>query len=337
MNFKKYFLWFSFVSFWLWQTSAAFAVAHGYTDRCNSGQCEPLCCNAGGYCVSCTTVISKCCSYTCIDSNSDQNAGTVACSGRSCPAGDGRCSAYYSFGHGALKYKQVATATDATVNAGTGTSGSTGTLSTSGVAAPVGLTYANNVMSGVVGTAIAINRPTVTGAALSYSVSPALPSGLVLNAATGVISGTPSAPADGTYTVKATNSAGFTTKSLTIKVITAAQATLLAQLALAAAAQLPKPPALTYSATASGCNNTSGCFYFKRNSSAYTWTPTNTGGKITGCTVSPALPAGLSISTSTCGISGTPTASYSGWRTFTVTAKSGTLIQTKVVSINVVP
>jgi hypothetical protein len=62
-------------------------------------------------------------------------------------------------------------------------------------------------------TAIANLNPSVSGGAvISYSVSPALPSGLSLNTATGVISGTPTVvSANATYTVTATNSGGFTT------------------------------------------------------------------------------------------------------------------------------
>ena len=43
----------------------------------------------------------------------------------------------------------------------------------------------------VVGTAIAALTPTVVGNVTSYSVSPALPAGLILNTASGVISGIP--------------------------------------------------------------------------------------------------------------------------------------------------
>src|SRR5271170_2458743 len=61
----------------------------------------------------------------------------------------------------------------------------------------------------VVNTAITPLTPTVVGQVTSYSVSPALPAGLSLNTASGVISGTPtSATAEASYTVKASNAAG---------------------------------------------------------------------------------------------------------------------------------
>ncbi len=71
----------------------------------------------------------------------------------------------------------------------------------------------------VVGTATAVLTPSVTGTVIRYSVSPALPAGLTLNASTGHVSGTPSAPAhQANYTVTAQNKAGSTTFSLTLTV-----------------------------------------------------------------------------------------------------------------------
>jgi hypothetical protein len=83
--------------------------------------------------------------------------------------------------------------------------------------APSGLSYAN--INGTVGTAISNVTPAVTGTVDSYSISPALPAGLVLNPTTGVISGTPSAAAaSDTYTVRATNAGGYASTTLTIGV-----------------------------------------------------------------------------------------------------------------------
>jgi hypothetical protein len=70
-----------------------------------------------------------------------------------------------------------------------------------------------------VGTAITPLDPTVTGTVTSYSVAPALPAGLSLDAATGRISGTPTQPARATHTVTATNGGGSTTFALTIAVL----------------------------------------------------------------------------------------------------------------------
>jgi hypothetical protein len=83
--------------------------------------------------------------------------------------------------------------------------------------APSDLSYAN--ISGTVGAAITNVNPTVAGTVDSYSISPALPAGLLLNTGTGVISGTPSAAAaSAIYTVTATNAGGSTSTALTIVV-----------------------------------------------------------------------------------------------------------------------
>jgi hypothetical protein len=61
--------------------------------------------------------------------------------------------------------------------------------------------------------------PTVSGTVSSYSVTPALPSGLALNGTTGVITGTPTVEtATATYAVSATNAGGSTTFGLVLRV-----------------------------------------------------------------------------------------------------------------------
>lgn len=85
--------------------------------------------------------------------------------------------------------------------------------------APTNLSYTTpNVYSE--GVAISSLTPTISGGVvLSYSISPSLPSGLIINSTTGVISGTPtSISAIQNYTVTATNSGGSTTFSISIKV-----------------------------------------------------------------------------------------------------------------------
>ncbi|MBK7293750.1 MAG: putative Ig domain-containing protein, partial [Holophagaceae bacterium] len=86
--------------------------------------------------------------------------------------------------------------------------------------APTGLTYSTNPAVYTVGTPIPANSPTHGGGKISaYTVSPALPGGLSLNASSGVITGTPNlAAALATYTVTGTNSAGSTTASLSLTV-----------------------------------------------------------------------------------------------------------------------
>ena len=84
---------------------------------------------------------------------------------------------------------------------------------------PSGLSYSPSSASGTVDTEISSLSPSVTGAVTSYSVSPALPLGLSLDASSGVISGTPTAvSASASYTVTATNGTGSTTATVTIEV-----------------------------------------------------------------------------------------------------------------------
>lgn len=67
--------------------------------------------------------------------------------------------------------------------------------------------------------AIATLAPTVSGTATSYSVSPALPAGLVLDAGTGAISGTPAvAAADTDYAITVTGPGGAATTHLHLTV-----------------------------------------------------------------------------------------------------------------------
>jgi hypothetical protein len=85
--------------------------------------------------------------------------------------------------------------------------------------APTGLSYSSSSINATAGTAIASLNPTVTGSGITYSIDPALPSGLLLNPTTGVISGTPSVTAvSAIYTVTATNVGGSITTDLTIVV-----------------------------------------------------------------------------------------------------------------------
>jgi DNA-binding beta-propeller fold protein YncE len=148
-------------------------------------------------------------------------------------------------------------------------------------AAPA-ITYSNNPAIYTAGVPITGNIPINTGgAATSYSVSPALPTGLILSATNGVITGTPSAPtATADYTVTATNATGSTTATLTLTVNNQAATTLV---------------------------YTPSTVVFTVGQPITPLTPTSTGGAAT-YTVIPALPAGLSLDASTGIISGTPQA-----------------------------
>ena len=90
----------------------------------------------------------------------------------------------------------------------------------------------------------------------------------------------------------ATNSGGSTTADVTIVVNDVA------------------PSSLTYSPNS---------FTLTKGTAMTTVTPSNSGGTVTSYSVSPSLPAGLSLDTSTGAISGTPTAITSS-ATYTVTA-----------------
>jgi len=131
--------------------------------------------------------------------------------------------------------------------------------------------------------------------ALSYSVFPSLPSGLLLNPATGDITGTPTSGASGlTYSITVTDQLQPTprtsSKNVTINI----------------AAPLTVSITTTSTVLSTG---TAVSFSFE----------TATGGYINRVwSILPALPAGLSISTSTGVITGTPTA-YSATATYQIT------------------
>jgi len=161
---------------------------------------------------------------------------------------------------------------------------------------PAGLAYTSPVTY-TVGIAIPPNTPTSTGGAISsYSISPALPAGLSISASTGVISGTPTAAAPTTdYTVTGSNAAGSTTATVRITVN----------------ASLQPPTGLSYPSPNSF-------------PSGYAITPLNPtvgGGPVSSWSVSPALPAGLTLDGSTGVISGTPTA-VTAQAGYTVTASN---------------
>ncbi len=85
--------------------------------------------------------------------------------------------------------------------------------------APAALSY-TAASSYTVGTAITPLDPTVTGTVTSYSVSPGFPAGISIDATTGRISGTPTAPARSqAYTITATNAAGSTAFDVTFSVL----------------------------------------------------------------------------------------------------------------------
>ena len=175
--------------------------------------------------------------------------------------------------------------------------------------APSSLTYSPNAFTLTKGTAMTTVIPTSSGGPVtSWSVSPSLPSGLSLDASTGAISGTPTAiTASAAYTVTATNTGGSDTATLTIEVNDVA------------------PSSITYNPTS---------FTLTKGTAMTTVTPTASGGPVTAWSVSPSLPAGLSLDTSTGAISGTPTAVTTS-ATYTVTASNTGGSDTATLTIEV--
>eukprot|EP00947_MAST-08B_sp_MAST-8B-sp1_P003138 g3138.t1 len=126
------------------------------------------------------------------------------------------------------------------------------------------------------------------GTPSSFSVAPALPPGLALNAGTGQITGTPTvasaAAASTTHTITATNAGGSSTATITVLVRAA-------------------PPSLAGGFTSSTAQ-------YVRGAVIPTNSPSNSGDPATSWTVSPSLPPGLALSPTTGAITGTPSGSF---------------------------
>lgn len=162
---------------------------------------------------------------------------------------------------------------------------------------PSGLSY-TSPQTYEVGTTIGPLQPSVTGVVTTYSVSPSLPVGLTLNSSTGAITGTPAmAQPSATYTVSAANGGGSTSFGLVI--------------AVAAGSSVPAPSNLSYPSPQT----------FVVGTTIAPLQPTVTG-TVSTFSISPQLPAGLTLNFSTGTITGTPGA-LSPATVHTVTAANG--------------
>jgi hypothetical protein len=173
------------------------------------------------------------------------------------------------------------------------------------IAAPKLLSY-SSPHTYQVGSSIAPIFPAVTGTVSSYTVLPALPSGLALDPVTGRISGTPTAAkASANYVITATNSTGSTTFTLSLTVV------------------LLPPSDLTYPTPR----------VLARGVAITPLTP-SVSSVVASYTVSPGLPAGLAINAVTGVISGTPTV-LSAATNYTVTAANAAGSTTFAVSLTI--
>ena len=175
--------------------------------------------------------------------------------------------------------------------------------------APSSISYSPNSFTLTKGTAMTAVTPSASGGPVtSWSVSPSLPAGLSLDTSTGEISGTPTAiTSSASYTITASNTGGSDTATVTIVVNDVA------------------PSSVTYSPNS---------FTLTKGTAMTAVTPSSSGGPVTSWSVSPSLPAGLSLDTSTGEISGTPTAITSS-ATYTITASNTGGSDTASVTIEV--
>lgn len=148
----------------------------------------------------------------------------------------------------------------------------------------------------------------------SWSVSPALPTGLSINSITGEITGTPSQEVTGgVYVITGTNVTGTSTANITLTINRF----------------VAQPPNITYTSPNQFTNGTA----------ISDLTPTNTGGDVqaNGYSVSPSLPAGLTLNTTTGIISGTPTYTDMTSRGYTVSATNSYGTGSYQIMISVYP
>jgi len=142
------------------------------------------------------------------------------------------------------------------------------------------LAYSSASISLSLGIATTLPAKISGGKTTSCSASPSLPTGLFLSTTSCRITGIPTSLQSTTpYTITASNPKGSVTTVLSLSVVA-----------------IP-PSNLSYGVISK---------VFSLNGGNQIFTATFTGSVLTGCTITPSLPTGLSLSNSTCAISGTP-------------------------------
>ncbi|MBM9576591.1 putative Ig domain-containing protein [Leptospira sp. 201903070] len=185
----------------------------------------------------------------------------------------------------------------------------TATISiTVNMAAPSSLNYVGSPFVFTQNSTISTVTPTFTGSVTNCVTDIALPTGMGINSTTCAISGTPTTTQTATnYVVTASNASGNATTTISIEV------------------NMAPPSALNYVGSP---------FLFTRLTTIPTLTPT-VSGTVTNCTTDVALPPGLSIHSTTCAISGTPTGLQAA-TDYVVTASNSSGNTTKTVKIMIV-
>jgi uncharacterized repeat protein (TIGR01451 family) len=174
---------------------------------------------------------------------------------------------------------------------------------------PASITYSELAIVETKGIAITpVTATTTGGTVVTWSILPALPNGLILDTSTGEISGTSTVLSTlATYTITGQNTGGSITTTIDITVND----------------QIP-----------SGIIYNSNPYASQINSAMTTGVPTVSGGDVVTWSITPNLPNGLSIDSSTGEISGTPTV-LSTQTTYTISAENTGGIATTTVDITI--
>jgi len=176
---------------------------------------------------------------------------------------------------------------------------------------PSSLTYSGSPFTFTQTIPISMVIPSYSGTITACNASPPLPEGIFINPSDCAITGTPSASQGATsYDITASNAYGSTTTTISIAV------------------NIAPPSLLSYGGSS---------FTFTQNAAISNLVPTYSG-SISTCTISPSIPAGLSINSSNCTISGTPTGVQASTNyTVTATNISGSTQANFSITINNAP